>query len=516
MEQLDRSNKRIAKNAILLYVRMFVIMCVSFFTSRMVLMALGVSDYGLFNLVGGFIVLFNVLSNALSTGTSRFITYALGVNDEGLINRTFSTAVKVHLVLVVIFLVLSETIGLWFVNTQLVIDADRMVAANYVFQAAVLSTAVGIIQIPYNSLVVSHENFNVFAFVEIANTLFKLGIAYVTLYSALDHLCLYSILYSGISVFTLLVYFFFCRRNYKESRSLVKKDRGILLQLLSFSGWGLFNNATFVASQQGLNVFLNWFFGTLINAAAGVAGQVQGILYTFISNITTAFNPPIIKAYASKDYLRADRLVSLGVAASAILTLLISLPVIVKLEFLMGLWLYKVPIGAVVICQLLLVKNMFNSFNPLPYTIIVASGKIKMTNILCGVISILMLGIDYLVLLWTHSYVMAFLVGLIQPFSSTIIYLYYCKKYMVSFRVRAFIMRIYLPLALIAVFTYYVCSYLSGLINNELLGLCVVFATSTLLISVSSLTFVIDTHVRLKMWHFAKRKLGIGGVTNTN
>lgn len=161
MEQLDRSNKRIAKNAILLYVRMFVIMCVSFFTSRMVLMALGVSDYGLFNLVGGFIVLFNVLSNALSTGTSRFITYALGVNDEGLINRTFSTAVKVHLVLVVIFLVLSETIGLWFVNTQLVIDADRMVAANYVFQAAVLSTAVGIIQIPYNSLVVSHEHFNV-------------------------------------------------------------------------------------------------------------------------------------------------------------------------------------------------------------------------------------------------------------------------------------------------------------------------------------------------------------------
>ena len=222
MEQLDRSNKRIAKNAILLYVRMFVIMCVSFFTSRMVLMALGVSDYGLFNLVGGFIVLFNVLSNALSTGTSRFITYALGVNDEGLINRTFSTAVKVHLVLVVIFLVLSETIGLWFVNTQLVIDADRMVAANYVFQAAVLSTAVGIIQIPYNSLVVSHEHFNVFAFVEIAITLFKLGIAYVTLYSALDHLCLYSILYSGISVFTLLVYFFFCRRNYKESRSLVK------------------------------------------------------------------------------------------------------------------------------------------------------------------------------------------------------------------------------------------------------------------------------------------------------
>ena len=166
-------------------------------------------------------------------------------------------------------------------------------------------------------------------------------------------------------------------------------------------------------------MFLNWFFGTLINAAAGVAGQVQGILYTFISNITTAFNPPIIKAYASKDYLRADRLVSLGVAASAILTLLISLPVIVKLEFLMGLWLYKVPIGAVVICQLLLVKNMFNSFNPLPYTIIVASGKIKMTNILCGVISILMLGIDYLVLLWTHSYVMAFLGGLIQPFSST-------------------------------------------------------------------------------------------------
>lgn len=516
MEQLDRSNKRIAKNAILLYVRMFVIMCVSFFTSRMVLIALGVSDYGLFNLVGGFIVLFNVLSNALSTGTSRFITYALGVNDEELINKTFSTVVKVHLVLVVIFLVLSETIGLWFVNTQLVIDENRMVAANYVFQAAVLSTAVGIIQIPYNSLVVSHEHFNVFAFVEIVNTFFKLGIAYVTLYSALDHLCVYSILYSGISVFTLFVYFFYCRRKYNESRSLVKMDRGILPQLLSFSGWGLFNNATFVASQQGLNVFLNWFFGTLINAAAGVAGQVQGILYTFTSNITTAFNPPIIKAYASKDYLRAGRLVSLGVAASAILTLLISIPVVVKLDFLMGLWLHKVPVGAVVICQLLLVKNLFNSFNPLPYTIIMASGKIKMTNILCGVISLLMLGIDYLVLLLTHSYTMAFLVGLIQPFSSTLIYLYYCKKYMVAFSVRTFIMHTYLPLSMIALFTYYVCRYLSGSIHSELLSLCVVFATSTLIISVSSLAFVVDSQTRVRLWHFAKRKLGIGGVTYTN
>ena len=172
MQHLEKGNKRIAKNAVLLYMRMFVIMCVSFFTSRIVLIALGVSDYGLFNLVGGFIVLFNVLSNALSTGTSRFITYALGVNDEELINKTFSTVVRVHLVLVALFLVLSETIGLWFVNTQLVIDDNRMVAANYVFQAAVLSTAVGIIQIPYNSLVVSHENFNVFAFVDIINTLF--------------------------------------------------------------------------------------------------------------------------------------------------------------------------------------------------------------------------------------------------------------------------------------------------------------------------------------------------------
>lgn len=148
MQHLEKGNKRIAKNAVLLYMRMFVIMCVSFFTSRIVLIALGVSDYGLFNLVGGFIVLFNVLSNALSTGTSRFITYALGVNDEELINKTFSTVVRVHLVLVALFLVLSETIGLWFVNTQLVIDDNRMVAANYVFQAAVLSTAVGIIQIP--------------------------------------------------------------------------------------------------------------------------------------------------------------------------------------------------------------------------------------------------------------------------------------------------------------------------------------------------------------------------------
>lgn len=488
---------------------MFVIMCVSFFTSRMVLMALGVSDYGLFNLVGGFIVLFNVLSNALSTSTSRFLTYALGVSDEELISKTFSTVVKIHLVLVAIFIVLSETVGVWFINTQLVINTHRTVAANYVFQAAVLSTAVGIIQIPYNSLVVSHEDFSMFAFVEVVNTLFKLGIAYITLYALVDHLCLYSILYASISIFTLCVYFFFCRRKYKESRNLRNLDKGILPQLLSFSGWGLFNNATFVVSEQGLNVLLNWFFGTLINAAAGIASQVQGILYTFISNITTAFNPQIIKAYASKNYFRASRLIMIGGNASAIFTLLISIPVIVKLEFLMSLWLYEVPVGAIVICRLLLVKNLFNSFNPLLYTLIMASGRIKGMNVWCGSINILMLGIDYVVFVLTHSYTIVFWVGLLHPFSSTILYLYYCEQYMPVFHIRDFILRTYMPLFVIAVITYYVCREISKGIQNELVGFSAVVFVSTLLISIASFAFVIDKYMRIRFLAFAKRKLGI-------
>ncbi|MGP1416958.1 oligosaccharide flippase family protein [Prevotella fusca] len=490
------SNKLIVKNAGMLYLRMFISMAIGFYTSRIVLQALGVSDYGIYNLVGGIVVLANMLTSSLSGATSRYITYSLGEHDFEKTQRTFSTALNIHIGLSILFILVAETVGLWFVNTQLVISPDRMVAANWVYQSAIISTALSITQVPYNSLITSHERFGVFAVIEVLSACLKLVIAFVTLYSMLDHLVLYSILYMVISVCIIVYYRTYCVRNFSESRFIRILDRKLLPQLLKFSGWTLLGNVSLTVLQQGANIIINLFFGTIINAAVGIATQVQGLLYSFIGNITTAFTPQIIKVYVESDFKRLNYLISVGAKFSSICILLISIPIIIKMDFLMGLWLKEVPIGAVVICQILLIKNFFNSFNPLLYSAITATGNIKKTNIFCGLEYLLSVAITYFIVFWTHSYVYAFIFNLITSLIACGIYLWALKHEIESFSVYDYIVYTVLAVTLLGCITIGIALFIESFIQSNLLSFIAISLVSTALITILSFYFVLDSNSR--------------------
>lgn len=509
MENESVNNKRLAKNALMLYLRMFVSMAISFYTSRIVLEALGVSDYGIYNLVGGIIALMAIVNSALSGSTGRYLSYSLGENNPEKLKTTFSTAFFIHLFFTALFIVLAETIGLWFVNIHLVIPDDRMVAANFVYQAAVISTALGITQVPYNALISSHEHFGIFALIDIVNSILKLSIAIIVLYSVSDHLILYSILYAVVAILVMMFYRIYCLHHFVESHLQWKRDKNLTKQMMSFMGWTFVNNASMTASQQINNVFINWFFGTLINAAVGLATQVQGMAYTFINNISMAFQPQIVKEYANGNYERVNHLVFMGTKFAAICTLLISIPIIVKIDFLMSLWLKEVPSGVVTITQLLLVNNIFNSLNPFTYMAISASGKVKDINILCSIVYIVSVCVVYSILYMGGSYNLVYSFLLFQPLLTGLFYIIILRKLINNFPITRFILGINLPIILIGLVTYICNMCLTVNIYNEISSLISVVFVTLILVSCLSYIFIFSKGDRGYIKSFIAEKINL-------
>ena len=502
-------NKTIAKNATMLYIRMFFTMAISFYTSRIVLEALGVSDYGIYNVVGGTIVLVDSLVAALGSATSRFLTFALGKNDLANLKLTFSTAAWVHIGLAMIFVVIAETVGLWFVNTQLVIPEGRMVAANWVYQAAVVNFAIGITQTPYNASITSHEHMSVFAYISVINALCKLGAAAIVLYYSGDHLILYSILLMVLSISFQIYYRYYCVKHFDECHITKRFCKPLFKEMVTYSSWSMLGSVTLTFKNQGVNILLNRFFGTLLNAAAGVASQIQGLLYVFTGNISTAFNPQIIKSYAAENYQRTNELIGLGTKFTALVTILTTIPFIFNMDFLMALWLKEVPTGAVAICQILLFANFFNSFNSFVNTAIIASGKIKNLNLVLSTFYLIVLLSTWVVLKLTHSYVWAYIVGLVSCPSSTIVYLIILKQLMPKFSARAFTIKTYLPLFATALASYGLAYFISRLVNYPLVSFVLITIICTTFVVTVAYFFIFEKNVREQIKTFVKSKVKI-------
>lgn len=506
MSEPVTGNRLIAKNATVLYIRMFFTMAISFYTSRIVLQALGVSDYGIYNVVGGTIVLIDVLVAALGSATSRFLTFALGKNDLNNLKKTFSTAAWVHLGLALAFVIVAETVGLWFVNTQLVIPEGRMIAANWVYQAAVVNFAMGITQTPYSASITSHERMSVFAYIAVINALCKLGIATIVLYYSGDHLILYSILLMSLAISFRIYYRFYCVKQFEECHITKQFDKFLLKEMVAFSSWSMLGSITLTIKNQGVNILLNRFFGTLLNAASGVALQVQGLLYAFTGNITTAFNPQIIKSYASKRYERVNELIGLGTKFTALVTILTTIPFIFNMDFLMSVWLKEVPQGAVVICKILLFANFFNSFNTFVNTAITASGKIKTLNIFLSTFYVVVILGTWGILKITHSYIWAYVWGLVSCPLSTIVYLILLKRIMPSFSTRAFVKKTYLPLLGTALVSLGLAALLAKSLVNPLVSFLCIAIICTLSVIILSYYFVFDQYVRNQIKAIVKSK----------
>lgn len=408
MENSTSSNtKRIAKNTILLYVRMLFSMAVSLYTSRVVLNVLGVSDYGLYNVVGGVVLMFSFLNGAMSLGIQRSISYEIGKQSMNL-NKLFVASINVQYLIAIIVLVLSETIGLWFLNTKIVMPESRIEAANWVFQSAVLSFVLMIVSVPYTAFLISKEKMGVYAYISIFDTLLKLIIVLSISYISGDKLKIYAVLLAIVAITVLLSYYIYCRINYWECRYSWDWDSGFFRRLLSYSGWNLFGGISAVCNNYGINIVLNLFFGPTVNAARGIAYQVNSAVVNFTSNFQTAMNPQIVKSYASKDYNYMRSLIYNGAKYSFFLLLFITLPILIETSYILKIWLKIVPEYAVAFTRLVIVTSLVDCLSGSIMMGSQASGNIKVYQSVVGSLTLSNLPIAYCLLYIYHNPIIAF------------------------------------------------------------------------------------------------------------
>ncbi|WP_303236456.1 lipopolysaccharide biosynthesis protein [Phocaeicola coprophilus] len=386
MTTQQENTKRIAKNTLMLYVRMLFGMLVSLYTSRVVLQALGVEDYGIYNVVGGFVAMFSLISGALSHSASRFLTFELGRGNQKLLQRYFSTSLLIHIALAFIILIVSETIGGWFLNTKMVMPNDRLYAANWVFHTSIISFMIGLLGVPYNALIISHERMDIFAYIGIANIILRLlvilFIAYVPL--PFDRLVLYAVLLLLIALLFQLYYTFFCRKHFKECRLQLLFDKECWQKMWAFTGWNFIGGTAVVLKDQGVNVLLNLFIGPVINTARGLSATVAGAVTSFVGNFMTALNPQITKSYASGDYEYMWKLIERGTRFSFYIMLVLALPILFETNFILTLWLKNYPDHTVNFVRLVLLISMVDILSNTIITAQSATGKIKKYQIMVG------------------------------------------------------------------------------------------------------------------------------------
>lgn len=399
METSNTSSSRIVKNTIILYGRMLLMMIIGFFTSRIVLQSLGVTDYGILNVVAGLITMFTMVSDTFSITIGRFITYNLGKGDLQKLKTIFSTSVNIQIILSVFIIILMETIGLWFLETKLVIPEERMFAARCVYQFSILSFVVGLISVPYNSEIISHEKMNVFAYFSLFEAFAMLLIAVLILYSPYDKLIIYSILLFFVSVIKRLFYGYYCTKHFPESRYIFILDKQTMIEMSKFSGWNFLSSGAVVLRVQGTNIMLNLFFGPTMNAAKGIANQLNNLLNGFVSNFMTAMNPQITKNYAINNLDYMKKLAFQGAKFSYFIFLFCSVPILCDTHYVLHLWLKKVPEHAVLFVQLIVIYTLLDTLSRTLRTAIYATGKIMRFQLYVTVLEILNLPISYFFLI---------------------------------------------------------------------------------------------------------------------
>ncbi len=361
----------------LLYIRTCFVMLVSLYTSRIILQALGVEDYGTYQVVGGVVAMFSIISNSLSSAISRFITFEIGHGDKEKLRKIFSTSILIQIGLALIVCIAVEIVAIWFMETYMQIPDGRMTAAKWVLQCSLVTFCITLISIPYNACIIAHERMKAFAYVSIIEVLLKLGVCFCIMFLPGDRLITYAILLTVTAFIIRLVYTIYCHRNFEETRGRIIFDKTILREMIGFSGWSFFTNTNYLLNTQGVNMLINVYFGVTLNAARGIATQIEGTILRFVDSFTTAINPQITKSYAANDLSRTRTLVCRGAKFSYLAMLLFVVPLICETEMILHLWLKDVPAYTVAFTRLSLVLGLIDCLGKSGYTAGMASGRIR-------------------------------------------------------------------------------------------------------------------------------------------
>ena len=457
-QNLDK--RRIAKNTLLLYVRMFLMILIGLYTSRVILKTLGVSDYGVYNVVGGMVSMFAFLNSAMVAASQRFISYELGRGDKERLNLVFCTSVNIHVIIAVVIFILAETIGLWFVNIRLVIDADRMVAANWVYQFSVLTFMVTVVSVPYNSCIVAHEHMRAFAYIGIVDACLRLIAVFLLLVFPYDKLIFYAFGVFAASIIVRILYSFYCKKHFEECAYRFIVNWKLLKRMFSFAGWSVLGNLGFSFKDQGSNIILNLFYGTSINAARGIAMQVSGLVSTFSSNFSMALYPQITKQYAGGNVESCLNLVYSGARYTFYLLTLVSIPFLINVDYVLKLWLGDVPQYTSIFLMISMVVSILYTVTGTVTTALQATGEIKWFQIGICIIMLLELPIGYIFLSYCYPPYYALYPGILTGVIAIFFRIFLLKRYIPKCNISYYLFAVFARSMAIGIATWIICNYI--------------------------------------------------------
>ncbi|MCM1141021.1 MAG: MATE family efflux transporter [Muribaculum sp.] len=451
-------------NTFFLYLRSFVSIAVNLYSVRLLWHALGIENYGIWNVVCGLAVMFGFLNNAMVASSQRFLSFELGRGDLESLRKTFSCSISVHILLSVIILILAESFGVWLLNAELNIPSDRMIAANWAYQCSVVTFITGVMSVPYNACIVAHEHMRVFGYVGIIEVISKLVIVLLTSITPFDKLIVYSVLLLCLSIIMRVFYAIYCKKNFDECRYSEERDVGLIKSMFGFAGWSFLGNLGFALRNQGNTFLINVFFNVAVNAAMSVAAQISGVINGFASNFTMAINPRITKSYAKGDLTETRKLLFMGCKFSFILMSVVVAPIFVAADAILSLWLDNVAPYTVGFIRLMLAMSLIDCVVSPVTTALQATGKIRMFQIVICVIMASSILISWIGLIYFDNPYIVMIMSIFSALAALLARLMILHN-MIEFSYKRFIIDVYsrtIPcLALILVSAMLIHSFFS-------------------------------------------------------
>lgn len=500
----NNGGARIAKNTVFLYCRMLLSMIVTLYTSRVILNALGAVDYGIYNLVTGFVISFGFLNSAMHASVQRFLTIELKNNNYDRLNKIFSMGVIIHFILALVIVFLVELVGIYFLETKINVPSDRLSASVWIFHFSVVTLFFSIVNVPYKALIIAHEDMGIYAAISLLEVFTKLFIAFIITQVFFDKLIFYGFLLMLVAIIIQVFYRAYCRRKYKEGHFVRFWDRAIFNEMSSFAGWNLIGVFAGISYNQGVNVLLNIFGSPVVNAARAISFQVSGAANQLVTNFQLAVNPPIMKAYATNDE-SLSRLVISSSKLSFILLMFIVVPFIFETQTILKLWLVKIPEYTISFARLAMIDILVCSLAGPLHILVQATGEVKKYQVVISGILLLNLPISYVLLHFGANYASTFIVSIILSTIALITRFYLLRK-SIAISFRSFIKQFLAPISFVALVTVLICLLIQNILIYEMLRLLLTCCISWISIILLSWFFVLDKQEKRLILTIIKRK----------
>lgn len=482
------NNKRIAKNTLLLYMRMMLMMALSLYTSRINLDSLGEINYGIYNVVGGVVAMFSIISGSISVAISRFLTIELGKGNKEKLNTVFCTSINIQILIGVLIFIIAESVGVWFLNTHMNIPTERMEAANWVLQCSIITFLINLISVPYNALIIAHEKMSAFAYISLIEAIFKLIVCFLLYISPVDKLIVWAVMLMVVAICMRMIYGIYAKRHFEESTYHFKVDKSLMNEMSRFIGWAFFGNGVCVLRDQGTNILLNLFFGPAVNAARGIAMSVNTAMYSFVTNFMTAINPQITKSYAQSDFESMNTLIMRGCRFGFFILMLLVIPVCANIDYILNLWLIEIPKHTASFVMLILFYSMVDSYCSPLLTGVLANSHIKYYEIQLTIIYIINFIFIYVILKLGFAPEWVFILAIVFKIF-VIISLVWNGHGMFRLNIRLFFRKAVVRPILIFIICLLITQWIKFDINNDLIKF-LVSAIFSFILSFVSIWFI--------------------------